>query len=55
MMMVVPDLELAGATPRMVGLVAADPACTVLRRVVCLPSADDTNFRIVPAGRPPFA
>lgn len=54
-MMVVPDLELAGATPRMVDLAAVDPACTVLRRVVCFPSADDTNFRMVPAGRPPLA
>lgn len=54
LMMVVPGLELAGDTPRMVDLVAGDPACTVLR-VVCLPSADDTSFRIVPAGRPPFA
>lgn len=36
------------------GLVVVDPACAVLRRVVCLPSADVTNFKMVPAGRGPF-
>lgn len=55
LMMVVPGLEVAGETPRMVDLVDVDPACTVLRRVVCLPSADVTNFKMVPGGRPPFA
>lgn len=55
LMMVVPGLEVAGATPRMVDLAGVAPACTVLRRVVCFPSAEDTSFRIVPAGRPPFA
>lgn len=55
LMMVVPGLEAAGAMPRMVGFPAEDPACAVLRMVVCLPSADDTNFRMVPAGRPPLA
>ena len=54
MMMVVPGLEVAGETPRMVDLAEADPACAVLRMVVCLPSADVTNFKMVPAGRPPF-
>ncbi len=53
-MMVVPGLEVAGATPRMVGLDEVDPACAVLRRVVCLPSADVTNFKMVPGGRAPF-
>lgn len=54
LIMVVPGLEVAGATPRMVDLLDVDPACTVLRSVVCLPSADVTNFRMVPAGRAPF-
>lgn len=55
LMMVVPGLEVVGLTPRMVDLLDEDPACAVLRKVVCLPSADVTNFRMVPAGRPPFA
>lgn len=54
LMMVFPGFEVVGETPRMVGLVAVEPACAVLRIVVCLPSADDTNFRMVPGGRPPF-
>lgn len=54
LIMVVPGLEVVGVTPRMVGLVGVDPACAVLSMVVCLPSADVTNFRMVPAGRVPF-
>lgn len=55
LMMVVPGFEVAGATPRMVDLPDVDPACAVLRMVVCLPSADVTSFKMVPAGRAPFA
>lgn len=54
LMMVVPGLEGFGLTPRMVDLVGVDPACAVLRMVVCFPSADVTNFKMVPAGRAPF-
>lgn len=50
LMMVVLGLEVAGETLRMVGLVGVIPAS-----VVCFPSADVTSFRIVPAGRAPFA
>lgn len=53
-MIVVPGLEADGDTARMVDLLDADPACAVLRRVVCLPSAEVTSFKMVPAGRPPF-
>lgn len=53
-MIVVPGLEADGDTARMVDLFDADPACAVLRRVVCLPSAEVTSFKMVPAGRPPF-
>lgn len=54
LMIVVPGLEVVGVTPRIVDLVGVDPACAVLRMVVCLPSADVTNFKMVPAGRGPF-
>ena len=53
-MKVVPGLAVVGETPRTLGLVDVDPACTVLRMVFCLPSADVTNFKMVPAGRAPF-
>jgi len=36
------------------GLVAIDLGCAVLRMAVCLPSADVTNFRMVPAGSAAF-
>lgn len=55
LIMVVPGFEVAGVTPRMVDLADADAACAVLRMVVCLPSADVTSFKMVPAGRAPFA
>lgn len=57
MMVVVPGFVVLGETllmPRMVGLVPVPPACEVVIMVVGLPSADVTNFRIVPAGRGPF-
>lgn len=52
--MVVPGLEPVGDTPRMVGLFVVEPPCAVLRMVVCLPSAEVTSFRMVPAGSPPL-
>lgn len=55
LIMVVPGFEVAGVTPRMVDLADADAACALLRMVVCLPSADVTSFKMVPAGRAPFA
>jgi len=56
--MVVPGLlAVFGETllmPRIVGLVPAPPAWEVVMIVVGLPSADVTNFRMVPAGRGVF-
>lgn len=57
LMMVVPCLVVVGETPlmlRIVGLFPVPPACEVVMMVVGFPSADVTNFRIVPAGRGPF-
>lgn len=54
LMMVVPGLERFGLMPSMVDLAGVDPACAVVRMVVCFPSADVTNFKMVPAGRAPF-
>lgn len=57
LMMVVPCLVAVGETPlmlRIVGLFPVPPAWEVVMMVVGLPSAEVTNFRIVPAGRGPF-
>lgn len=55
LIMVVPGLVvLVGEMPRMVGLVPVPPACVVVMMVVGLPSAEVTNFNMVPAGRGPF-
>lgn len=53
--MVVPGLlVVVGEMPRMVGLVPPPPACVVVMIVVGLPSAEVTNFSMVPAGKGPF-
>ena len=57
LIMVVPCLVVVGETPlmlRIVGLFPVPPAWEVVMIVVGLPSAEVTNFRIVPAGRGPF-
>lgn len=57
LMMVVPCLVVVGETPlmlRIVGLFPVPPAWEVVMMVVGLPSAEVTNFRMVPAGRGPF-
>lgn len=57
MMVVVPGFVVFGETllmPRMVGLVPVPPAWELVMIVVGLPSAEVTNFRIVPAGRGPL-
>lgn len=57
LMMVVPCLVVVGETPlmlRIVGLFPVPPAWEVVMIVVGLPSAEVTNFRMVPAGRGPF-
>lgn len=57
MMVVVPGLVVLGDTllmPKMVGLVPAPLACVVVMIVVGLPSAEVTNFRMVPAGKGPL-
>lgn len=57
LMMVVPCLVVVGETPpmlRMVGLFPVPPAWEVVIMVVGLPSAEDTSFRMVPAGSGPL-
>lgn len=57
LMMVVPCFVVVGETPlmlRMVGLFPAPPAWEVVIMVVGLPSAEDTSFRMVPAGSGPL-
>lgn len=57
LMMVVPCFVVVGETPlmlRIVGLFPCPPAWEVVIMVVGLPSAEDTSFRIVPAGRGPL-
>lgn len=57
LMIVVPCLVVVGETPlmlRMVGLFPVPPAWEVVIMVVGLPSAEETSFRMVPAGSGPL-